>query len=443
MKKIYCIWIGWIGVSALARYYLSKWYSIFWSDATQSELIDALRAEGCDIVIWEESTRLDTSFEKIIHTEAIPESQSELRKSRELWLNTQKYSEALAEVVNEYKLIAVAGTHGKSTTTSMISQLLLHSKEDFISVVGTILKEFWWKNFYKRWDSKNYAVIEACEYKRHFLSYNPLVAVITNIEFDHADFFSSQKEYTETFGAFIDRIRPWGFCILWGDVNSTTLVWMRQDIHYIQLKWEYFLHNGEKYKIPDIEMKIPWEHILYDGKLAYIVWHLLWIPDTKILKSLAEYSGVWRRMEHIWVTKYGNILMSDYGHHPSEVQVTLEALKKWYPSKKLVVVFQPHQYSRTLELLEWFKNCFSHADSVIIPNIYASRDSEEDMQKISAKSLSESIRHPLVTFGNWFKNTLDILQEYEKEHPNSSIIVLQWAWDIDTFRYKIPTKKAL
>ena len=443
MKKIYCIGIGWIGVSALARYYLSEWYDVFWSDSTQSELIDSLIAEGCNIIYGEESSRINTSFEKIIHTEAIPESQSELKKSRELWLKTQKYSEALAELVNKYKLIAVAGTHGKSTTTSMISQLLLRSEEDFISIVGTVLKEFWGKNFFKRWSVKNYAVIEACEYKKHFLAYKPLVAIITNIEYDHADYFKSYADYTNAFEEFINNIRPWGFCILWEDMNSTSLIWMRQDIHYIQLKWEYFLHNEKKYKIPDLEIKIPWEHIRYDAKLTYIAWYLLWISDNKILKSLASYSGVWRRMEHIWVTEYGNLLMSDYGHHPSEIQVTLEALKKWYTDKKLVVIFQPHQYSRTLELLEWFKNCFSNADTVIIPNIYASRDTEEDIKKISAESLSKSIVHPDVIFSNWFKNTLIILQEYERKYPNSSIILLQWAGDIDTLRYHISTKKAL
>ncbi|MCH8518494.1 UDP-N-acetylmuramate--L-alanine ligase [Candidatus Gracilibacteria bacterium] len=446
MKKIYFIGIGGIGVSALARYYLSEGYQVFGSDSTSSDLIIALKSEGCDIIIGEESNRIDTSFEKVIHTEAIPDTQSELQKAKSCGLKILKYSEALGEVSDAYKLIAIAGTHGKSTTTSMISQILLNSKEDFLSIVGTILKEFGGKNFYKRGKEKNYCVIEACEYKKHFLSYRPLVCVITNIEYDHADYFKTQEEYTESFEAFINNIRVGGFCIIGKDTFSLSLIGKRKDIHYISISDDYFEYGVEKHYFPQIEMKIPGEHILYDARLAYVVGYLIGIPDYTILEALENYSGVWRRMEIIGETKYSNILMSDYGHHPTEIRVTLEALKNGYPNKKLIVVFQPHQYSRTLELLKGFQNCFSYADTVIIPNIYASRDSEMDMQKISARSLTESIDHPQVIFGDGFKNTLEILNEYEIKNPNSSIILLQGAGDIDTLREKIhlkETKKAL
>lgn len=444
MKKIYCIGIGWIGVSALARYYLSLWYRVFGSDSTESSLIWELQKEGCDIIIGADANRIDVDFEKIIHTEAIPPTQVELLRSLELWLKVLKYNEALAEIANKQKLIAISGTHGKSTTTSLISLILKDSNEDFYSVVGTILKEFWGKNFYsssQNGKEQRYFAIEACEYKEHFLVYSPLVLVITNIEYDHADYFHTQKDYTGAFEKMIQRVLPEGFVIFSkDDTQIQALIGRRNDISYIGVTQEWFFHKNENFSFPEISMQVPGDHILLDAKLAYVVAHMIWVPDEVILQTLANYSGVWRRMEIIGTTAYGNILMSDYGHHPTEIAVTLKALKQGYPERKLFVIFQPHQYSRTLELLDGFQNCFLDADTVIIPNIYASRDSAEDMKKISAESLVTSLHHREAIFWNWFENTLKMLETYETKNPNSSIILLQGAWDIDTLRFKIKTR---
>jgi len=154
-------------------------------------------------------------------------------------------------------------------------------------------------------------------------------------------------------------------------------------------------------------------------------------------------------MEVIGTTENKNILMSDYGHHPTEIAVTLKALKNSLSSPdkgrlggvtKLFVVFQPHQYSRTIELLEGFIDAFSDADAVIIPNIYESRDSEEDKKKINTQKLVSAIHHPNVINGNGMENTLKIIEEYDRKNPNSSIILLQGAGNIDTLRYKIKTR---
>lgn len=439
MKKLYCIGIGWIGVSALARYYLSEGWKVFWSDAHDSELIHALQNEGCNIIVWQDSKRIDTSIDLVIHTEAIPRNQKELSKARELWIKTLKYSDALGNVANAYKLIAVAGTHGKSTTTSMISQILKNSAEDFTAVVGTLLREFDGKNFYTR-GNKNFFALEACEYKEHFLAYRPTLAVITNIEYDHADYFKTQESYIEAFEKFIDNIIPWGFCIINGEnSNCKTLISKRQDIGYIEVYNDYFQINWEKAFFPEIILHVPGEHILFDAKLAYIVWHLIGIHDVQILNTLEEYSGVWRRMEKVGITPNGNILMSDYGHHPTEIATTLKAIRSWFPEKKIYTIFQPHQYSRTLELIEGFKSCFADTDILIIPDIYESRDSEEDKEKINTSILTQLIEHPHVFDGKGKDNTLKLLHTYDSEHPNSSIILLLWAGDIDTMRYKIKT----
>lgn len=445
-KKVYLVGIGWIWVSALARYYLSKKYTVYGSDSTDSQLIHALVSEWCDIIIWSQADRITWDIDLVVYSEAIPQNQQELVKARELWITTLKYNLALAEIANSHKLIAVSGTHGKSTTTSMISQILKNSSEDFSAIIGTLLKEFDEKNFFSRGEN-NYFTIEACEYKEHFLAYRPSVAVITNIEYDHADYFKSPQNYIDAFEKFIKNIIPWGFCIINGeDTNCKKLIRTRKDIHYVIVKKHGFStifpndsleSNYEDY--PEIVVHVPGEHILFDAKIAYIVSHMIGIPELIALETLEQYSWVWRRMEMIWNTENWNMLFSDYGHHPTEVSTTLSAFKSWYPNKQLYVIFQPHQYSRTIQLLNEFKTCFKHADTLIIPDIYESRDSDNDKRAMNTQLFVESIQHDNIYDGNWIQNTLKIIEKYDTENPNSSIILLLWAGNIDKLRYKIKT----
>jgi len=445
-KYIYLIGIWWIWVSALARYYLSQNCFVSGSDSTDSELIASLSAEWCDIIIWENSDRITQDIDLVIHTEAIPMQHSELEKAQKQGIKTLKYNQALAEVVNKSKLIAVTGTHGKSTTTSMISQVLKNSDEDFSAIIGTLLKEFDGKNFFTRWKN-NYFAIEACEHKEHFLAYKPSLWIITNIEYDHADYFKTPQDYIDAFEKFISNILPWWFCVInWDDINCQKLIWLRKDIHYIIARRDNFstifpneTHESNIEEYPEIIVHIPGEHILFDAKLAYIVSHMIGIPELVALETLEEYSWVWRRMEQIGKTTHGNILMSDYAHHPTEILTTLSALKTWFPDKKLYVIFQPHQYSRTIELIEWFKTCFSDADTLIIPDIYESRDSDENKAIMNTKILVESIQHSNVSDWEWMKNTLKGINHYDMNNPSSSILLLLWAWNIDNLRYKIKT----
>ena len=437
-KKIYIIWIGWIGTSALARYYLHMWYEVFWSDSTQSELTDTMVSEWIDICISSDASRITADIEQIIHTEAIPKDNLEFIEAQKLKLPTYTYSQALWHIANGHKLIAIAGTHGKSTTTSLTSLVLKNSQEHFTTIVGTLLKEFEWKNFFtnsqKNW---GYFIIEACEYKRHFLEYRPTVWVITNIEIDHLDYYKDEYDYLSAFAAFIHNIIPGWYAILnWNDTNCQKLLWNRKDIQYIQVFDTYFLVWEEKIYIPSVNMQVPGKHVLFDASIAYIIGYMAGIDEHNILDALEDYTGVWRRMEMVWNTKNNNMLVSDYGHHPTEIQVTLSALKEKYPQKTLITIFQPHQYSRTLELLEGFKTCFSDTDILIIPNIYASRDSEENMKKIDTQKLVDLIQHPNISNGQWFEHTLGVIKDYDTK-SSEYIFLLLWAGDIDNLRNNI------
>ena len=147
------------------------------------------------------------------------------------------------------------------------------------------------------------------------------------------------------------------------------MVWLRKDINYIEVFENHFSYNWQQIRYPILDIKIPWKHILFDAKIAYIIGHMIGIENQKIIESLEWYSGVWRRMERIWKTVHNNILMSDYGHHPTEISLTLKSIKRSNVDKKILTVFQPHQYNRTLELLNDFKNCFVDTDELIIPMV--------------------------------------------------------------------------
>lgn len=447
-NKIYIIWIWWIWISAIARYYNSIWYEVFWSDKYDSELIWSLKNEWIDIIIWEDEKRIESLIKKdnsliVIYTEAIPENQVELKKARNLWIKTITYPESLANIANDKKLIAVTWTHWKSTTTSLISIILKNSSENFTSIVWTLLKEFWNKNFYYRKEkekNEEYFAIEACEYKRSFLKYKPSVLVITNIEIDHLDYYKDLEDYIRAFRQMIDNVKSGWFIILdWQENNSRQLINYRQDINYIIIDNDKYNYNWQNFNFPKINLKIPWWHILYDARLAFLVWQMIWIKENSIINSLEEYDWVWRRMEKIWLTENNNLVMSDYWHHPTEIKLTLESIKKSNIDKSIIVIFQPHQYNRTIELIDDFIDSFKYADKLIIPNIYESRDSEIDKKNMSTEIFVSKINHDNKINWEWLDNTLKLINEYDSKN-NNSIIILMWAWDVDNLRYKIKIK---
>lgn len=432
MKKVYIVWAWWIWVSWIARYYRENWYKVFWSDKFDSDLILKLKEEWIEIEIWVFPERLDNSFSKLIYTEAVKTSQEEIKKAIKLWIKIQTYPEALAEVANKKKLIAIAWTHWKSTTTSMASIMLKDSPLKINTLVWTILKEFWQKNTY--FSDSEYFSIEACEYQRSFLKYNPYITIITNIDLDHLDYYKDLEDYISAFKEFIwNMISGWYVIIDWNSKNSLELEKVRNDLNFVKIFDDYFVLNSEKIMFEEFNLQIPGEHIKYDAKLVYALWKILDLKTSEVIKSLESYSWVWRRMETVKITAHNNKIMSDYGHHPEEIIPTLKAIKEGFKPEKLIVCFQPHQYSRTLELLEQFKNSFKNADVLIVPDIYESRDSKEDMEKINGEKFCDLINHNNKIFWNWLKNTGEILKDLDSKNKNS-IILLLWAWDVDNLR---------
>ena len=326
----------------------------------------------------------------------------------------------------------------------MASIMLKNSGKNFSSIIWTLLTEFWWKNFYHRdnnkIDKEKLFVIEACEYRRSFLNYKPFISIITNIEIDHLDYYKDLSDYIKAFKELVYNIKNWGFLIInWQENNSRQLIELRKDISIIEVFDNYFIYDWQKIFFPEIKLNIPGWHILYDAKLVYVLWYILNIDKKIILDSLQSYNWVWRRMEYLWQSNNWNIFISDYGHHPTEIKLTLEAIKNKYLDKNIITIFQPHQYSRTFELLKDFKQCFNYTDKLIIPNIYESRDSEEDKKRINVDLLLKNIEIQDKENWQWLDRTLERILELNKEKNN--VFILMWAWDIDNLRYKLNLKR--
>lgn len=185
-----------------------------------------------------------------------------------------------------------------------------------------------------------------------------------------------------------------------------------------------------------MHLQVPGEHLLQDAHLAYTVGRVLGMQDDIIVPKLEGYMGSWRRSEIVGTTENGNMLMSDYGHHPNEIRPTLRAIREKYSDKKLFVVFQPHQYSRTRELLAEFATSFGDTDLLVIPDIYFSRDKKEDVDWMTVEKLIETIRpnQPNIENGNGLENTVKLIREYDAKNQNSSLILLLGAGDIDSIR---------
>ncbi|GAB0174258.1 MAG: UDP-N-acetylmuramate--L-alanine ligase [Candidatus Altimarinota bacterium] len=481
-KHLHVIGIGGIGVSALARYYKYLGYTVSGSDGSNSAFLDTLRNEGFDISLGHHAKNLYEGTDLVIYSEAIitkpdlsPEEQiyanPELARAKELHIEHLSYPAALGRIFDAKQGIAITGSHGKSTTTAMTALMLANEYSDnptieipadgafaytpnspgCSAIIGTQVPQLGNSNFYSEIQTENF-VIEACEYKRSFLQYHPYITVITNIDLDHLDYYKSLEDYISAFQSIVDQTR--GFVIVSAnDENSKKLnIPEEKKIIVGNEKIIYFprveerkgetleVYTVEKFlPLPKLSLRVPGSHLEQDAYLAYTVGRLLGMQDAIIIPKLENYKGSWRRSEIVGTTKNGNVLMSDYGHHPNEIRPTLKAIKEKYHDKKLFVVFQPHQYSRTRELLSEFATAFADIDTLVIPNIYFSRDKKEDVEWMTTEKLIGEIakNQPKVQDGNGLENTARLVMEYDETNPDSSIILLLGAGDVDRLRYKV------
>lgn len=419
-RNIHFIGIGGIGTSSLAQILLSKKKVISGSDTVPSQITESLKKSGIKVSIGHNEKNVSKKHDLVIYSPAIPATNIELKRAKALKIKALTYPQALGEVTKDYYTIAIAGTHGKSTTTAMTSIVLAKNKLDPSVIIGTKVRQFKNRNF--RIGKSKYLVIEACEYKRSFLEIAPDVLVVTNLEADHLDYYKGFNDYKS---AFIDLVKKLP--------KDGVLVINRDDKNLQELKKETLAEivewsDDDENKI-NLKLKLPGKFNKENAQNAATVGQILNIPDTAIKESLKDFTGTWRRMEHKKKRGFHCIFIDDYGHHPTEIELTLNAIREKYFDKKILVIFQPHQYSRTKLLLKDFGGSFIQADKVIVPNIYEVRDSQEDIMGVSPDDLVNEIRKHKVkaTNGKGLEKTANYIK---KNHKKWDVIVTMGAGDI-------------
>lgn len=418
-KNIHFIGIGGIGTSSLAHILNERGDNISGSDLAKSQITKSLKLKGVKVYTGHSPKNIKKNIDLVIYSPAIPSSNLELKHTKKLGIKSLSYPKALGDFAKNFYTIAVAGTHGKSTTTAMLSVIAKNARLDPTVVVGTKIKEFKNKNYLT--GKSDLLIIEACEYKKSFLNFSPDLLIITNLEADHLDYYKNFKDYKDAFKKLVKKSKQ----II---INSDD-----KDLKEVSKGAKISSWNSKnKY---NFSLELPGGFNQENANNAAVAAKVLDIDDETIHKSLKSFKGTWRRMDYKR-KKLGKVkFIDDYAHHPTEIKLTINAIRENNPDSKILCIFQPHQYSRTALLLKDFANSFMEVDEVIIPNIYKVRDTNEDLKKVSVDKLVDEIKKhkKKVRNGKSLKNTAEYIKENHKKYD---IIITMGAGDISTIYKK-------
>ncbi len=377
IRRVHCIGIGGIGLSALARLLKHEGKEVTGYDRSASPVTDALRSEGFAITINHDAAPLLGGIDLAIYSDAVPPDHSERIRVRELGIPELSYFEALGQLTRRYKLIAVAGSHGKTTTTAMLVDIFEAAGLDPTAVVGSLRAKT--KSNYRAGEGE-YFIAEADEWKRHFLQFSPYIVAITNIDADHLDYYRDIGDIQDAFRELALKIPEDGFLVC--DPNHTLLQPVIKDLRC-------FVVDYRDYYDEDLPLRVlPFNHV--NAATALAVAHVAGIETEVARRALSSFTGTWRRFEYKGETPEGASVYDDYAHHPTEIAVTLASAREQFPGRKIFVAFHPHLYSRTKKLLAEFARAFDAADDIVVAPIFAAR--ETPVPSISNEVLAERIR---------------------------------------------------
>lgn len=377
-NKVYFSGIGGIGVSAIARLFYHKGIQVIGSDIVATSITKDLENIGIQINSEQSSQNITKDIDLLVYTPALTMSHSELKKAQELGIPIYSYPEFLGLLSKQYQTIAISGTHGKSTTTVMTGLIFEAANLDPTVIVGSQVDTF---DHNLRFGSGKYLIAEACEYRGHMLKLLPEFIALTNIEADHLDYYKDIDDIVSHFNKFHSKVKVAALNI---DNEYLAGLARREDITYgidnklahikaknitIQNYQQFFdLYIADELQ-GTISLQVPGIFNIYNALASIAIAYYYKIDFDKIQKALSSYHGCWRRFEVVGEFKEA-LVVSDYAHHPTAVQGTINAAKKFYPGKRLVVVYQPHQQNRTKELRHDYTKAFKGADKLILSEIY-------------------------------------------------------------------------
>lgn len=411
-NQVYFVGIGGIGMAALARYYMSKNLPVAGYDRTPSDLTRALAAEGA-IVSYQDSVEAipaefrDPATTLVVYTPAIPESNNVLAYFRSNGFDIHKRAEVLGLITRDSRGICFAGTHGKTTTSSMAAHILHSSRVGCNAFLGGILRNYDSNLLLSA--TSPYTVIEADEYDRSFHHLSPYIAVITATDPDHLDIYGTEEAYLESFARFTELVRPGGYLIIHEGLKLVprpaegvkTYSYSREsgDFHAANIRradgtitFDFVTPDGT---ISDIELGVPVD-INIDNAVASLAACYLtgeFEPEAA-RRAMKSFMGPKRRFE-FWLREPGpggRAIIDDYAHHPDELRASIQSVKNLYPDRRITVAFQPHLYSRTRDFAPQFADALSLADEVVLLDIYPAR--EEPIPGVTSKIIFDKIKSP-------------------------------------------------
>lgn len=436
-KKIHCIGIGGIGLSAIAEILLSRGYEVSGSDMKESAETVRLASKGARVFIGHRAENADEA-DLLVFSAAVGHDNPEMKRAEERGIPILSRAQMLGLLMQEYEnSIAVSGTHGKTTTTSMVSLILDRAKLEPTILVGGNLAEIGGN---VKVGHSRYFITEACEYMDSFLSLKPKIEIILNIDSDHLDYFKDIDHIVSSFDKFAQLVPASGTIIAYDanpfvnqvirDLDNVVTFGLSENCDYYAANIQFneegmpafdVCHDGQL--LSRVQLAVPGEHNILNALAAFTCACALGVEPQLTKETLERYHGTQRRFDIVGTTAKGVKIVDDYAHHPTEIKATLSASEN-VPHNKLWCIFQPHTYTRTIALFDEFAEAFEKADKLILAEIYAAR--EKNIYKISSAQLAEKIKethpHKEVLFMEDFAAIADYVDD--QAQPGDMVITM-------------------
>jgi len=402
IEKIHFVGIGGIGMSGIAEVLLNLGYKVSGSDLRSSDITERLAGFGAEIGIGHKAENLQ-NVDVVVISSAVHDDNPEVLEARRLHVPVIPRAEMLAELMRMKYGIAIAGTHGKTTTTSMAASILGHAGIDPTIVIGGKLNAI---GTNAQLGQGKFLVAEADESDGSFLVLSPTIAVVTNIDADHLDFYSGIEEIRETFVEFINKVPFYGLAVLCLDDKNIREILPQVKKRYMtyglssqaDIRATHVRHDGfntsfvahyKGYRLGEVSFRMPGAHNVLNAMACIAVALELDVPFAAIQEGFAKFGGVGRRFTVKGEPK-GVMVVDDYGHHPAEIRATLAAARQGWPERRIIAAFQPHRYTRTHELFDEFVTAFYDADVLLLTDVYAA--GEQPIEGATAERLAAEVR---------------------------------------------------
>jgi UDP-N-acetylmuramate--alanine ligase len=447
LKRLHFIGIGGIGMSGIARVLKNLEFEVTGSDVVESKITRELREMGIPVSIGHDGKNV-LGAELVVYSSAVSPDNPELTAAAEAFIPIISRGEMLGELTRLKYTVAVAGSHGKTTTTSMIAEILSASDYDPTAIVGGILNK---TGSNTRFGKQNVMVVEADESDKSFMKLYPSVAVITNIDKEHMENYADMEDVKECFAAFANRVPFYGCAVICIDDGNVADIIHRLNKRFISygvkaqadVRGTNIRKDGFKVSF-DVEYKEsflgnvtlchPGDHVILNALAAIAASIEMQVPFSVTREVLSSYGGVERRLS-IRYKSENLCIIDDYGHHPTEIAATLKAIREALSGYKICVIFQPHRYTRTLNLKSEFAKCFLDADHLFIADIYPA--SEQPIDGVDSEMLLDEIKRYGFKDANLLKQWSDFYPKFEEIRVENTAIVVMGAGNISKFSYEL------